>query len=109
MRSLIAGNFIPMNDPAGQFIAACWGIFVIVWIIAAFFSKRTVERSNSIFRILWIAAAILLVSFIGRHSGSLWEHLPHDLDITWSDTATVALAAAIITAIGLLICLWARF
>jgi protein-S-isoprenylcysteine O-methyltransferase Ste14 len=109
MRTLILGNLIPMDDPYGQIIAACWAIFVIVWFIAAFFTKRTVERSASFFRLVWIAAVIALVATAGRGGGMLWERLPKNLDVVWSDTPTVGLAAAAVTAIGLLITLWARF
>ena len=37
---------------AGRFIAACWVVFIVVWFIAAWFAKRTVERSGTWLR--WI-------------------------------------------------------
>ena len=109
MRTLIMGNLIPMADPHGQVIAACWGIFVVVWLIASFFTKRTVERSASIWRLVWVAALIALIAAAGRGDGALWQHLPKTLDLTWEVTENVGLAADAITIVGLLITLWARY
>ena len=112
MRTFIMGNLIPMDLPAGQVIAACWGIFVIVWLIASFFTKRTVERSISGWRFLWIAAVIALIVTTGGGGGrygSLWQNLPHGWDFTWADTPEIGLAADAIAIVGLLITLWARF
>lgn len=110
MRTLILGNLIPMGDPYGQVIAACWGIFVVVWFIAAFFTKRTVERSASFWRLIWIAAVVGLVVTAGRRGvgGAVWEHVPKNWDMAWADTPTIGLTAAIVTVVGLLITLWAR-
>ena len=109
MRTLIMGNLIPMADPHGQVIAACWGIFVVVWLIASFFTKRTVERSASIWRLVWIAALVALIAAAGGGNGALWQHLPKTLDLTWEVTENVGLAADAITIVGLLITLWARY
>lgn len=35
-----------MSTVAGQFIAVCWAIFFLYWIVAAFWTKRTVERAG---------------------------------------------------------------
>jgi len=109
MRTFILGNFIPMDLPYGQVIAACWAIFMIVWFIAAFFTKRTVERSASFGRFIWIAAVVAVLALAGRGGGQLWQRLPQSWDITWTDTATIGLTADAIAVIGLLITLWARF
>ena len=109
MRTVILGNFIPMDLPYGQVIAACWAIFMIVWLIAAFFTKRTVERSASFTRIIWIAAVFALLALAGRGGGHLWQRLPQGLDFTWVYTANVGLTADAITIVGLLITLWARY
>jgi hypothetical protein len=70
-----------MSTFAGQFIALCWAIFFIYWIIAAFWTKRTAERhgwwSGSW---VWpiIAAFLLLrrrpLSFSG--GAILWRYTP---------------------------------
>lgn len=109
MRTLIVGNMIPMDLPYGQVIAACWGIFVVVWLIAAFFTKRTVERSSSLWRVFWIAGLLAILVLAGRTDGGLWQRLPQGLDFTWVDTPTIGLTADVIAVIGLLFTLWARF
>ena len=109
MRLSLLGSMIPMNLETGQFIGLCWGIFVVVWLIAAFFTKRTVERSASVWRLLWIAAVVALVAGVGRGGGDvIWQRLPKDWDFVWAYTPTIGLAADAITALGLFITLWAR-
>src|SRR6185436_14992743 len=98
-----------MDLPYGQVIALCWGVFVVVWLVAAFFTKRTVERSQSMWRLFWIAGLLAILAFAGRGNGALWQRLPQGWDITWIDTPTIGLAADVVTVIGLLITLWARF
>ena len=90
------------EDVAGRFIAVCWGVFIVVWFIAAWFAKRTVERSSTWVR--WIVAivAVLLVATRSRwlglaNGGSLWRATPG-----------VAVVAAAVTGAGLLVALWAR-
>jgi protein-S-isoprenylcysteine O-methyltransferase Ste14 len=111
MRTLMAGNFIPLDTAAGQLIAVCWAIFIVVWFVAAFFTKRTVERLNSVWRLIWILAAVALVfgATAGRGGAYLWGLLPPVLNVTWPHTATIGVIAAAITVVGLLITLWARY
>src|SRR4029450_9572219 len=54
---------------AGRFIAVCWAAFVVVWFIAGWFAKRTVERSGTSGRwLVWIVA-VLLVATRGGGAG----------------------------------------
>jgi protein-S-isoprenylcysteine O-methyltransferase Ste14 len=87
---------------ASQFIAVCWAIFIVVWFIAAWFAKRTVERSGSRARwIVWIAAILL--------AGTRTWWLPFASGVSlWHTTASLAGVAAAVTAVGLLVALWAR-
>jgi len=89
-------------EVAGRFIAACWVIFFVVWFIAAWFTKRTVERSNSWMR--WVAA-IVAILLIGTRNG--WQMLANSTSL-WRPTSGLAFVAAVVTAIGLCIALWAR-
>jgi hypothetical protein len=51
---------------AGRFIAACWVVFVVVWFIAAWFAKRTVERAGTWVRgIVWVVAILLVATRSG--------------------------------------------
>jgi protein-S-isoprenylcysteine O-methyltransferase Ste14 len=87
---------------AGRFIAVCWVIFIVVWFIAAWFAKRTVERSGTRARwIVWIAA-ILLVG-----TRSWWLPFASGVSL-WHTTASLAGVAAGVTAAGLVVALWAR-
>jgi hypothetical protein len=45
---------------AGRFIVLCWIVFIVYWIVAAFFVKRSVERARW-WRII-VAAALLMLA-----------------------------------------------
>jgi protein-S-isoprenylcysteine O-methyltransferase Ste14 len=109
VRFSLLSQYVPMNLETGQFIAVCWGIFGVVWIIAAFFTKRTAEHSMSFWRLVWIAAIVGLVATAGRNGGDMWDKLPKSWDWTWGYTPDIGFAADAIVALGLLITLWARF
>jgi protein-S-isoprenylcysteine O-methyltransferase Ste14 len=86
----------------GRFIAACWVVFYVVWIVAAWFAKRTVERSGT--RVRWIVG-IAAIMLIGVRSG----HLPLATGVSpWRVTPGLAVVAAVVTAAGLSVALWAR-
>jgi protein-S-isoprenylcysteine O-methyltransferase Ste14 len=88
---------------AGLFIAVCWAIFMVVWFIAAWFAKRTLEPSG--IRAGWrIAVAVMLV--VGTRS---WWLPPFASGVSlWHTTAGLAGVGAAVTAAGLLVALWAR-
>lgn len=103
-------GFIPMELATGQFIGLCWAIFLVVWIVAAFFTKRTVERSASVWRIVWVGAVIAVVATLGSGGKTgAWDRLPHQLDFVWPYSPAIGILADAVTALGLLITLWARF
>jgi protein-S-isoprenylcysteine O-methyltransferase Ste14 len=87
---------------AGRFIAACWVVFFAVWFVAAWFTKRTVERSRSWVRwAVWIVAALLVAA------RSDWRPFATGVSL-WRATPGLAVVASAITATGLSIALWAR-
>ena len=87
---------------AGRFIAVCWVVFIVVWFIAAWFAKRTVERSGTWLRwIVWIAAILLVATRSG------WMGLANGVSL-WRATPGLAVVAAAVTAAGLSVALWAR-
>ena len=91
-----------MLELAGRFIAACWAVFFVVWLIAALFAKRAIERSRTWPRwMVWIVAILLLA---GR---SRWTPLSSGVSL-WRATPGLAVVAAAVTAAGLSIALWAR-
>lgn len=80
----------------------CWIILIVVWFMAAWFAKRTVERSGTRARwMVWIAV-ILLVG-----TRSWWLPFASGVSL-WHATASLAGIAAAVTAAGLLVALWAR-
>jgi protein-S-isoprenylcysteine O-methyltransferase Ste14 len=89
-------------DLAGRFIAVCWVTFFVVWLIAAWFAKRTVERSATW---LWWTSGIIAVLLLGMRSQSLPFLNRANL---WHSTPGLAVVAAVVTAAGLSVALWAR-
>ena len=91
-----------MLELAGRFIALCWVVLIAVWITAACFAKRTVERRGHRLRSIWWIVAILLVA-----TTSQWTGLAKGLSL-WRATPGLAVVAAAVTASGLSVALWAR-
>lgn len=91
-----------MLELAGGFIAVCWVVFIVVWFIAAWFSKRTVERSSTWLR--WIAG-IVAILLVAMRTG--WIGLANGASL-WRATPVLAVVAAAVTAAGLSVALWAR-
>ena len=87
---------------AGRFIAACWVVFIVVWFIAAWFAKRTVERSGT-----WVRWIVGIVAFLLVATRSKWLGLASGVSL-WRATPGLAVVAAVVTAAGLSVALWAR-
>ena len=47
-----------MISVPAMIVYACWGVFAITWVIAAWFVKRTVERRWGWGRLLMILVAL---------------------------------------------------
>ena len=89
------------DNPFEIFIALSWVVFFVVWAVSAFFVKRTVERSMGWGRLLVIVVGIMVFGTTLR-SGGMWRPL-------WPRTAPVGALAALLTAAGLAVAVWARF
>jgi protein-S-isoprenylcysteine O-methyltransferase Ste14 len=90
---------LPLDNPDAAFISLCFAVFALVWIIGAFFSKRTRERSPTLYLILFaVAIWVFLASGISR--------MP-DVEL-WRYTRQTGLIADIVVAFGLFFLLWAR-
>jgi protein-S-isoprenylcysteine O-methyltransferase Ste14 len=91
-----------MTTSAGQFIAVCWLTFFIVWIVAAFWTKRTVERAG--WWSGWWMWVILAAFVLSRRRA-----VPFAGGATmWHATETLGIVADVIAGIGLFVALWAR-
>ena len=88
-----------MNDPV---IALCWITFYVVWVIAALFAKRTVERT-AWRRGWWIWFPVAALMFVVRRA-----ILFSVSAVLWQVTPLLGIVADAMTVIGLLIALWAR-
>jgi protein-S-isoprenylcysteine O-methyltransferase Ste14 len=93
-------EFGTIRDFSDVVIAICWFIFVIVWMVSAFFVKRTVERSLGWARLLVLVAVLLIFTPL-NHVAALRQPL-------WTRTAAIGAVAALITIGGLAFCVWAR-
>jgi len=91
-----------MLDSPTIVVAACWAVFAVTWVIAAFFAKRTVERSWNAGRMLLIGG-LVLAYWVARNRQLLGaRHL-------WTPTLATEWLAAAVVALGLGVTLWARF
>src|SRR6187431_13468 len=88
---------------AGEFVAVCYAVFLIYWIVAAFSTKRTAERPG--WRSSWLirGAAITLLLLLIR---PVAPGLPRR--ILWTYTPAVGITAIVLTAFGLAVLVWAR-
>jgi len=91
-----------MLFPSDRFIAFCWLTFFVVWIVAAFWTKRTAERAGWGSR-WWIWLALAAFMLVRRRT------VPFSSDqILWHAPPIVGVVADVITGVGLFIALWAR-
>ncbi len=88
-----------------KIISGCWGLFCVVWLIAAFWTKQSVyqQRGGGLLRYMLPLAVGAYLIFKGpRLSDPLnLRVIPHVNAIAWTG---VVLCIA-----GLLFCFWARF
>ncbi len=93
-----------MTPIASHIIATCWCIFVVVWLVSAFRTKRTAERQSiesALAHRIPVALGWWLLIF-PKFSGTLGrEIIPH--------TTAVEITGAAICIYGLIVTLWARF
>ena len=92
-------------DPLAEIIISiCWGAFMVVWVLAALFTKRTVYHESAARRLRYmipIALGCYLV-FRGYRFGP-----PFNIHII-PQTDAILVAAAILCLCGLGFCFWAR-
>lgn len=88
----------------GGIIKGCWAIFTIVWLISAFFTKRTsYKQSPGVLPSYWISAILAWILLTEA------RRLPYPLAVSLIPrTDSMAWTAAGLSVCGLCICLWAR-
>jgi protein-S-isoprenylcysteine O-methyltransferase Ste14 len=93
-----------MDSLAKIIISASWGVFCVVWLLAALFTKRTVYHESLDRRLRYIIPIALgcYLVFRGYRFGP-----PFNIRFI-PETEAVLVAAAILCLCGLGLCLWAR-
>jgi protein-S-isoprenylcysteine O-methyltransferase Ste14 len=92
-------------DPLAKItISTCWGVFVVVWLLAAIFTKRTVYHQSGSERLRYLIPIVLgwFLVFRGYRLPS-----PFNIRII-PETGAILVAAAVLCLCGLALCLWAR-
>jgi len=89
---------------ARAIITACWGVFIVVWMLAAIFTKRTVYRETLSQRLRYVIPIIIGWFLLFRGN-----RLPYPLNVRLIPHTDAMLAvAAMLSVCGLALLLWAR-
>ena len=85
-------------------IRGCWGVFIVVWLLAAIFSKRTIYREDRAQRLRYVIPIVIGWYLVIRGYRVAYPFnvriIPH-ADI-------ILLAAALLCICGVTFCFWAR-
>jgi protein-S-isoprenylcysteine O-methyltransferase Ste14 len=85
-------------------ISACWGVFLVVWLLAAIFSKRAVYRESGAQRLRY-----MLPIAIGCYLLFRGYRLPYPLSVRIiPHTDAVLVVSSILCICGVTFCFWAR-
>ena len=85
-------------------ISACWGVFIVVWLLAAIFTKRTVYRESPGQRLRYMVPILIGCYLLFRAS-----RLPYPFNLRVIPRAeALLLVAAILCICGVGFCFWAR-
>ena len=94
----------PLDPLVKNIISACWIIFLVVWLLAAIFTKRTVYRESGAQRLRYTIPILIGCYLLFRG-----YHLPYPFNARIiPHTSTILVAAAILCVCGLAFCFWAR-
>jgi|ERR1041385_3992691 protein-S-isoprenylcysteine O-methyltransferase len=85
-------------------IFICWGIFFIVWVLAAIFTKRTVYHQSGAERLRYMGVIV-----IGWYLLFRGHRLPYPFNLRIiPETYAILVLSSILCVCGLVLCLWAR-
>ena len=85
-------------------ISACWGVFIVVWLLAAIFTKRSVYRESGARRLRYMIPIVVSCYFLFRG-----YRLPYPSNVhIIPQTDAILVVAAILCICGLGFCFWAR-
>jgi len=84
----------------------CWDIFVVVWLIAMFSTKRTVERETGGKRLRYWVLFLLAFWLL---FGGVFRHRPHALaQVVLPHSVVLNAIGLVLTVFGLALAIWAR-
>ena len=86
-------------------IGYCWGVFSVIWLLAAFWTKRSVYQESTAQRLRYVVPILLggFLLFKGNRFPDPLNHrvIPHLEALAW--------IGLVLCVVGLAFCLWARF
>jgi protein-S-isoprenylcysteine O-methyltransferase Ste14 len=85
-------------------IGICWGVFMVVWLLAAISAKRTVYRESGGQRLRYFIP--VLVGWFLVFRGHRFPY-PLNVDVI-PQTDAIVIISSILCVCGLCLCLWAR-
>jgi len=98
------GNVTALDPLVKNIISACWSVFLVVWLLAAIFTKRTVYRESRAQRLRYTIPILIGCYLLFRGF-----RLPYPFNIRIIPHTNLILgAAAILCVCGLVFCFWAR-
>jgi protein-S-isoprenylcysteine O-methyltransferase Ste14 len=91
-----------LTGVTGGFIVLCFFVFVVFWIVTAFSTKRTVQRSG-----WWrpLSVAVVVVVLLARLAA---RDTPWVTGVLWRHTLWSGLTGDLLALAGLVVMLWAR-
>ena len=85
-------------------VSSCWGVFIVVWLLAALFTKRTAYRESRAQRLRYMFPIVIGCYLLFRA-----YRLPYPLNVHIIPyTSAILVAAAILCIGGVGFCFWAR-
>lgn len=87
-------------------IESCWVIFVLFWLISAFFTKRSIEKENIVKRLAYIIPVLIAYFLIFEGINNKQFQYLNILFIP--NTLCTMIIGVLSTVLGLLLTLWAR-
>jgi protein-S-isoprenylcysteine O-methyltransferase Ste14 len=91
----------PVRQGAITVIAGCWIAWLVVWIVMAFSTKRTVERSSRWWPSISVTVIFLVWVRLQGRSGSIHHAL-------WAPSTPVSVLSVALVIAGLAFTVWAR-
>jgi protein-S-isoprenylcysteine O-methyltransferase Ste14 len=84
-------------------IGYCWGVFCVIWLLAAFWTKRSVYREGAAQRLRYVVPMLLggYLLFKGNRQPLNHRVIPHLEALAW--------IGLVLCVAGLVVCIWARF